>query len=190
MDMGRNRPTSVRGLFAAALLLFLAPAVATGQEARDRVSVKGAAGGLMLDGGNSQSIAVGFLPSERWEISITAERLHVPTRVRHFSDGFSVSRGGTARFITGEVSFVPVTFNRISPYVLVSAGRGISRPNVNEHFTDSVENHALVWFGGGGVRVALASHLSVFADMRVGFQTERDSIYGFLPVRAGVAWRF
>ena len=181
---------NVRWQFVAALLFFLAPAVATGQEARARVSVKGAAGGLMLDGGNSQSIAIGFLPSQRWEISISAERLHVPTDVRHFSNGFSVRRGGTARFISGEVCFVPIKFNRISPYVLVSAGRGISRPNVNEHFTEPVENDALLWFGGGGVRVALASHLSVFADMRVGFQTEREGVYGFLPIRGGVAWRF
>jgi hypothetical protein len=54
------------------------------------------------------------------------------------------------------------------------AGRGISRPNVNEIFTDPVDNDAFLWFGGGGVRVAVAGGLSAFADVRIGFQTERE----------------
>jgi hypothetical protein len=179
---------NARALFTVAVLSFLTPAVARGEEAA--VSVQGAAGSLFFDRGNSQSVAVGFLPDEHWEILVSGERLHVPTEVTRSSAGFSASRGGTTKFISGEVRFVPATFNRISPYLLVSAGRGISRPNVNEFFRDRVENDALLWFGGGGVRVAVASRLSAFVDMRIGFQTERDTIYGFLPVRAGVAWRF
>jgi hypothetical protein len=190
MDMGRNRSVRAGVLFVMTLLPFPAPAFAAGQEANDRVTVQGAVGGLMLDWGTSQSIAVGFIPNERWELLIGAERLHVPTEVSHFSSGFSVSRGGTTEFVSGEVRFVPATFNRISPYVLLSVGRGISRPNVNEYFSDPVKNDAVLWFGGGGARVAVASHLSVFADVRFGFQTEREGFYPFLPVRGGVAWRF
>jgi hypothetical protein len=83
-----------------------------------------------------------------------------------------------------------LTSNRISPYVLISAGRGVSRPNVNEFFSDPVTNNAGLLFGGGGVRVAVVSRLSAFADIRLGYQGERDSIYALMPVRGGVAWRF
>jgi hypothetical protein len=174
-------------LFAVSALSFVMPAAAAGQ---GPVRVQAAVGTHISDGGNSQSIAIGFLPDERWEILISAERFHVPTEVRHFNRSFSARRGGTTRFISGEVRFVPVTFNRISPYLLISAGRGISRPNVNNIFPDPVTNDALLLFGGGGFRLAVASRLSAFADIRFGFQGERDSIYSLMPVRGGVAWRF
>jgi len=77
--------------------------------------------------------------------------------------------------------------------VLAGAGRGRSRPNVNEHFPDSVSNDAVLFFGGGGVRVPLPGRFSLLADARFVLQAEDNedaSVYLFLPVRAGVAWRF
>jgi hypothetical protein len=178
---------NARLLFAVSALSLVLPALAAGQGA---VSVRAAVGTHVADGGNSQSIAIGFLPNERWEILISAERFHVPTEVRRFSGGFSARRGGTTKFISGEVRFAFLTSNRISPYVLISVGRGVSRPNVNDIFTEPVTNNAGLLFGGGGVRVALASRLSAFADVRLGYQGERDGIYSLMPVRGGVAWRF
>jgi hypothetical protein len=177
-----------RVLFTVVVFALLPPSVARGEGLG--VSVQGAVGSLFLDRGSSQSIAVGFVPNERWEILVSGERLHVPFEVTYFSTGFSASRGGTTKFISGEVRFVPARFNRFSPYMLVSAGGGISRPNVNEVFPERVRNDVVLWVGGGGVRVALASRLSAFVDWRFGFQTEEDSIYGFMPFRAGVAWQF
>ena len=174
-------------LFAVSAMLLVTPAVAAGQGA---ISVQAAVGTHVSDRGNTRAIGIGFLPNERWEILISAERFHVPTKVTHREGVTTARRGGTTEFVSAEVRFVPVTFNRISPYAVVSVGRGTSRPNVNDTFPHPVTNPATLFFTGGGVRVALARRLSAFADLRIGFQGERDGIYGLMPVRGGVAWRF
>jgi hypothetical protein len=174
-------------LLAVLALSLGLPAVAAGQAS---VNVQAAGGTHIHAGGSGASIAIGFQPHERWEFVIGAERLHVPTDVERHGTGFSATRGGTTEFISGEIRVVPLTINRLSPYVLFSAGRGRSRPNVNEIFSTPVENDAWLWFGGGGVRVALASRLSAFADVRWGIQGELDSVFALVPVRAGVVWRF
>jgi hypothetical protein len=178
---------NVGRLFAISALSLVIPVVAAGQ---GRVTVQAAVGTHVSDAGHSQSIAIGFLPDERWEILIRGERFHVPTKVKRTSTSFSARRGGTSTFVSGEVRFMFLTSNRISPYALISFGRGVSRPNVNEFFPDPVTNDAFLLFCGGGVRVAVASRLSAFADVRLGYQGERDSIYGLMPIRGGVAWRF
>jgi hypothetical protein len=178
---------NARVLFAIAVLPFVAPALAAGQGAGRRVSVQGAVGTHIQDAGDNQSLSVGFSPIGRLDLLIGAERSHWPTEVTRGG----ATRGGTTTFISGEIRFVPLTFKRVSPYVLASAGRGISRPNVNDIFPDRVTNEAwLLLFGGGGVRVAVTGRLSAFADTRFGIQGELDTIRLLLPVRAGVAWRF
>lgn len=185
--MGRKSPVTTRLLFAIALAPLLAPAPAAGQGTGGRVSIQGAVGTHLRDGGNNQSLSAGFSPFERLEMLVNAERSHWPAKVTRFG----ATRGGTTTFISGEVRFVPFPTLRVSPYVLASAGRGVSRPNVNEMFPDRVTNDAwLLLFGGGGARVALTRRFSAFADLRFGIQGERDTIRLLLPVRTGVAWRF
>ena len=182
---------NARLLFAVTVLSFVAPAVAAGQGAGTGVSVQGAFGPL-IKAGDSQSLSLGFSPGERIEFLVSAERMHLPTEVNRYDNGFGVSRGGTTKFISGEVRFVPVTFNRVSPYVLGGAGRGTARPNVNDFFSDRVTHDAALLFAGGGVRVAVTGHLSAFADMRCVLQLDSSEtgVFGFLPVRGGLAWRF
>lgn len=177
---------SARALIAVSLLSLVSPAVAAGQGTGTRLSVQGSVGTHINDGGDSQSISFGISPTAHLDILISAERSHWPTEVK----ASSATRGGTFTFISGEIRLLPVTFGRVSPYVLASAGGGLSRPNVNEFFRDPVTNGAWVLFGGGGVRVAATERLGVFADMRVGIQGELDTIRLLLPVRGGVAWRF
>jgi hypothetical protein len=182
---------NTRVLFAVSVLLSVAPAGAAGQGTGSRVSVQGSAGTDINAGGDSQSVSIGFSPNGRLDILISAERAHWPTEVTR-SDGrdFSATRGGTTTFVSGGVRFLLVRGNRLSPYVLASAGRGISRPNVNDLFPERVSNDATLLFFGGGVTIALSERLSAFADIRFGIQSERDSIIGLTPVRGGIAWRF
>lgn len=182
-----GRLIHVRALVALVALSAAAPAIAAGQEAVGRLSLQGAVGTHVTDGGDNQSLAVGFSPHERWEILAAAERSHWPTRVTRYG----ATRGGTTTFFSGEVRFIPFRVGRISPYAIASAGRGISRPNVNEIFPDRVTNDTwLVLFAGGGVRVDMSRRLSAFVDVRAGIQGERDVIRLLVPLRGGFAWRF
>ena len=187
-----NPSTNARVLLAVTVLTFVAPAVAAGQEAGTRVSVEGAFGSPINVGGNSQSLSFGFSPVERIDLLVSAERIHMPMEVTRYERGYSATRGGTTKFISLELRFSPFTFNRVSPYVLLGAGRGTSRPNVNDIFRDPVTNDAALLIGGGGVRVPVTGHLSAFVDMRFVLQLENTEtgVYLFLPVRGGLAWRF
>ena len=177
---------NVRVLMVVCLLSAGAPAAAAAQSGEGGFSVQGAAGTHLNVGGNHQSVSVGFAPNGRLDFLISAERSHLPTE----TTGVGATRGGTATFVSGEVRVSPFTLNRISPYVLASAGRGISRPNVNDLFPDPVTNDTWLVFFGGGVRVPMTTRLSAFADLRAGIQGERDTIGLLVPVRAGLAWRF
>jgi hypothetical protein len=177
---------NARALIAVSLLSLVLPAVAAGQGTGTRLSVQGSVGTHFNDGGDNQSISVGVSPTAHLDILISAERSHWPTEV----GPTSATRGGTVTFISGEIRLLPVTIGRVSPYVLASAGGGLSRPNVNTLFRDDVTNGSWLLFGGGGVRVAATERLGAFADMRFGIQGELDTIRLLLPVRGGVAWRF
>ncbi|MGH7556130.1 MAG: hypothetical protein ACREMQ_24265, partial [Longimicrobiales bacterium] len=107
-----------------------------------------------------------------------------------YPSGFAATRGGTLRVVSGEVRFDLLSGRRFSPYVLVGAGRGVSRPNVNDVFTDRVRNDLTVVFAGTGVRVPLGRNVSVFGDIRFGLAAERDVVMPILPVRGGVALHF
>jgi hypothetical protein len=183
---------NVRLPLVLAVLSLVWPAVAAGQGTGIGVSVQGAVGTHIGDGGDTQSASLGVWFGKRFGVVVNAERSHVPTDVTHFEDGYSAARGATTRFVSGEFRYVPVTYKRISPYVIAGVGRGVSRPNVNEFFPDRVTHTVTLVFPGFGSSVRLTEHLSAFADLRVMFQSrvgEPDAgVFG--PVRGGLAWRF
>jgi hypothetical protein len=183
---------NARLLFAVTVLEFVSPAVAAGQGTGISVSVQGAIGSHIGDGGDAQSLSLGVCFGERFGVVVNAERSYVSTEVTFFEGGYSASRGATTRFISGEFHYLPVTYKRISPYVIAGIGRGVSRPNVNEFFPDRVTHTVTLQFPGFGVRVLVTKHLSAFADMRFMFQSRRGEpdAGGFGPVRGGLAWRF
>jgi hypothetical protein len=183
---------NARVLFAATVLTIVLPAPAAGQGVAPRLSVQGAFGSPINVGGNSQTVSLGFSPGEHIEFLVSAERIHMPTEVNRYEDGFGATRGGTTRFISGEVRFSPVTFDRVTPYGLAGVGRGTSRLNVNDIFPDPITRDTGMLFVGGGARVAVTRHLSAFADVRCLLQVENSEagVFLFLPVRGGLAWRF
>jgi len=174
-----------RVLIVVAVLSTVAPA-----SARAQVSFQGGVGTNLNGGGNSQSLAGGFWVADRVGFLVGAERIHLPTEVNTDDNVSSATRGGTTTFISGEVRWLPFTSTRVSPYLLAGAGRGTSRPNVNDIFPDPVTNDATVVFSGGGIQAPITEHLSVFGDMRFMIHIERDSPYLFLPIRGGLVWRF
>jgi hypothetical protein len=190
--MGTKACRHAGRLVAIAVLSCLSPGVAASQDTGIGVSVQGAGGMHLNAGGDTESIGLGVSFGERFAVGLNAERSHVPTDVTFFPDGYSATRGGTTRLVSGEFRYVPITYKRVSPYMLVTFGRGVSRPNVNRFFPDRV-THAVTLQGPGfGARVRVTEHLSAFADMRFLFQSRRGEpdAGGFAPVRAGLVWRF
>jgi hypothetical protein len=183
---------NARALLVVTVMSCVVPAVAAGQDAGAGITIQGAVGPQINVSGNSQSLSFGFVPGERFEFLVSAERMHVPTEIRRYDYSSGVTRGGTTRFISGEVRFSPLTVKRISPYVLAGGGRGTSRPNVNDLFPDGVSHDAMLLFTGGGVRVPVTRHLSAFADVRFVLQVDSSEagVFLFQPVRGGLAWRF
>jgi hypothetical protein len=69
-------------------------------------------------------------------------------------------------------------------------GRGLSRPNINQYFTDPVTNAAAIVFSGAGIRVPVGRHVNVFGEARFALTVERDVVMPTVPIRAGLAWNF
>jgi hypothetical protein len=177
----------------AALIVGMGPAAVNAQEKdRNRPTIQVAAGSHWKDGGDSQAISFGIPAGQYWNVLLSAERSHVPTKVMRFDNGMSVSRRGTVMFVGAEVRLSPRPSARFSPYAFAGLGRGTSRPNVNEFFPDRVTNKVALLFAGGGVRVPLTDHLSAFVDARVVFFVGIDSeeLGGLVPIRGGLAWKF
>jgi hypothetical protein len=111
--------------------------------------------------------------------------------LKRYPGGYSVTRGGTMTFGSGELRFAMLPAHHVSPFALAGIGRGVSRPNVNAEFPDRVTNDLRVLYFGGGVRVQLRGGLSLLADARATLALEDDdTVMGVWPVRAGVGWRF
>ena len=179
--------------FAVTVLVSCAaPAVAAGQGTGIGVTVQGAIGSHIGDGGDAESVSLGVMFGEHFGVVVNAERSHVPTNVTFFDNGYSATRGATTRFVSGEFRYVPVTFKGISPYVIAGIGRGVSRPNVNQYFPDRITHTVTLQYPGFGVGVRMTGHLSAFADLRFMFQSRsgEPDAGGFGPVRGGLAWRF
>lgn len=179
-------------LFAIAALSVVSPAVAAAQDSGVGVFVQGAAGTHLSDGGDTRSAGLGLSFGRRFAVAVHVERSHVPTDVTFYDDGYAATRGGTTTFVSGEFRYVPITYRRLSPYVLLGIGRGRSRPNVNEFFPNRVEHDVMLVFPGFGARVRLTDHLDAFGDLRIMFVSrvgEPDAgVFG--PIRGGLAWRF
>jgi hypothetical protein len=169
------------------LVLALLPRVA---EAQSPFNVQAAAGVLTNGGGTVQSVSLGYSPNARFMLVASGERNHVPSEVRYYENGYSASRGGTLRFVTGELRVALLPARRISPYVLAGLGKGVSRPNVNALFPDPVKHDATSLFFGAGVRVGLGAHLALLGDARLSGYGENGEVGLLAPIRAGVAWRF
>ena len=189
--MGTQACRNTRLLFTLALTSFW-PAGAAAQDTGVAVSVQGAIGSHVGDGGNTQSIGLGVWFGKRFGAVANAERSHVPTDVTFFDNGYAATRGAATRFISGEFRYIPVTYQRLSPYVIAALGRGVSRPNVNEFFPNRVTHTVTLVGPGFGIRVLVTEHLSAFADVRFLFQSRHGEPDdgGFAPVRGGLAWRF
>lgn len=203
MSNGMHGITTVACLFFVLVPCVLAEQASVGEQAPrmpddnrpQRLSVHVAAGATLPHGdasrGTIQSVSIGYAPTPKLMVLVSGGRIHSPTRVQYFSDGGSgATRGGTVVFVSGEVRFALRSGKRASPYVITGAGIGISRPNVNEVFTDRVTNTARVLFSGGGLAVSMGPHLRVSADMGFLLLGERDTIGLLLPLRGGLAWRF
>jgi hypothetical protein len=188
---------NTRTFAAAFLTLVLAPSIAAGQTAEagkqlDRLSLQVAAGPLLNSGGHTVSAAFGFSPVSRVDLLVNVERDHLPFQRDTFTDGFSITRGGTLTSVSGEVRASVLPPHRVSPYGFAGIGGGVSRPTVNAEFPDRVENDLRVVYFGAGLRVPLGAGLSVFGDARamLALEGDADGIMGVWPVRAGLAWRF
>jgi hypothetical protein len=118
---------------------------------------------------------------------VNAERTHVPTKIRSYEHGWSAERRGTVQFLSGELRYAFFSDKRFSPYVLGGFGRGVSRPNVNEYFPNRVERDIKVVYYGAGVRIPVGARIDAIVDARF---TATDDEGIFMPLRAGVAWRF
>jgi hypothetical protein len=181
-----------RILVAATVLTAVTPALAAGQGSAIGVSIQGAIGSHNVDGGDNESVALGVSFGEHFGVAVNAERSHRPTRVTYYPNGYDATRGATARFLSGEFRYVPVTWTRLGPYVLAGVGRGVSRANVDGLFPTAVEHTVMLQIIGGGVGVRLTDRLTAFADVRAIFQSRRGEpdAGGFVPIRTGLAWRF
>lgn len=167
-----------------------APTDAAGAR-RQRFSLQVAAGPTVIDSGHTLSAGVGYSPVSWLELLVNAERIHVPLEMTRYPDGYSISRGGTRTFISGEARFSPLPTARVSPFAIAGAGGGISRPNVTAGFPDRVSNDLRVVYVGGGVSVPLGRGVSLIGDARAMVAVEGyDSVAAVWPFRVGVAWRF
>ena len=184
----------MRAMAVAILVFVLVPNLVTGQTsaAPPRFGLQAAAGPTVIGGGNVLSAAFGYSPASRLDLLLNVERIHLPFELTRFPEGgFSVTRGGTMTFVSGELRAALRPADRVSPYAIAGVGGGVSRPNVNDQFPDRVSNDLRVLYFGGGLRVPLRRGFSLFGEARAMLALEgSDGILAVWPVRAGAAWRF
>jgi hypothetical protein len=142
--------------------------------------------------GSTVSAALGFAPSRNFTVLVSVERSHVRDEIEQFDDGYAFERGGTETFVSAELRYAFLVDRRVSPYVAGGAGRGRSRPSVNEYFPEPNDRNIQVIYYGGGVRIPVAPRIDVFTDVRFIMAVEaRSDYFGVrFPVRGGIAWRF
>ncbi len=156
-----------------------------------RITLQVAAGPTAIDRGVAVAAGVGYSPWRWLDAVANVERVHVPVRTTRHEDGYSISRGGTRTFASGELRVRLTTASRISPFAVAGAGLGVSRPNEGEPFADAEASRLHVAYVGGGVQMALGRGLSLTADARAMVAVDGyDSVAGMWPVRAGLVWRF
>ena len=179
-------------LFAFLMMLIGAPAHAQGTGMSRRFSVDLGLGSHVMDGGDVESMSVGFAISRAVTLAATVERSHIPTKLRTYPDGYSVTRNGTLASISGEFRLTLPVGDRWTPYGVVGRGVGESVLNVNEFFPNPITRTANLVYAGGGVRYSLSPAVALFADAKLILVSgrEADDLSARLPVRAGVSFRF
>jgi hypothetical protein len=169
------------------LLLLLSPAIASAQS----FVLQGAAGPTIIDSGYSLAGGIGYSPTSQLTVLFDVERTRLSSQSRSEGrDGLAGFRGGTLTLFAVELRVTPLGRDRVGPYGLIGVAAGVSRPNVNERFPDSVTNDARAVFFGGGIHVPLKERISLFADGRMMIGAEAGELLAVAPIRAGVAWRF
>ncbi len=194
--------TRIRGIGRGGGLIVLGLALAApGADAQERtgpplpdrrLSLEAAAGPQVSYVGSTFSAAFGFAPVRRLTLLASVERSHIRDEINQYADGYSFERGGTEVFVSGELRYTFLADRRVSPYVVGGAGRGISRPSVNQFFPRPNERHIQVLFYGAGVRMPLGQRFDLFADARflLAVEASSDFLGVRFPVRGGIAWRF
>jgi hypothetical protein len=179
-------------LFAFVVMLIGAPAHAQGTGISRRFSVDLGLGSHVKDGGDVESISVGFAVSRIVALAATVERSHIPTKLSTYTDGYSVTRNGTLTSMSGELRLTIPAGVRWTPYGIVGGGVGESVLNVNEFFPNPIARTADLVYAGGGVRYSLGPAAALFGDAKLilVFGRDADDLSARLPVRAGVAFRF
>lgn len=180
------------GLSAFVVIVISAPAHAQGDGMSRRLSVDFGLGSHVMDGGDVESVSVGFRVWKIVTLAATVERSHIPTKVRTYPDGYSVARNGTLASISGEFRLIVPVGDRWAPYGLAGRGIGESVLNVNEFFPTPIARTADLVYAGGGVRYSLGPAVSLFGDAKLMLVIgrEADDLSARLPVRAGVSFRF
>jgi hypothetical protein len=182
------------GLVTLALVLSAAAALAqdaAGGAAQLRWSIEAAVGVQLQYTGTIQSVAFGFAPTRSLTLLIGAERSRTDDEIEFYPDGYASERGGLVAFASAELRYAFFANKRVSPYVVVGAGRGVERPNVNDFFPHGIDRKIVVIYYGAGARVPIHRRLDAFADWRLiitGDDAAEMAVLG--PVRAGLAFRF
>ena len=80
----------------------------------------------------------------------------------------------------------------MSGYAAFGIGAGAWRSNVDRHFGSRDGGPVYSANVGGGVRVRMRRDLSVVVDARLSLSVAADdeSVIGYVPIRAGLAWDF
>jgi hypothetical protein len=179
-------------VFAFLVMLIGAPAHGQGAGMSRRFSVDLGLGSHVMDGGDVESVSVGFALSRIVELAATVERSQIPTKLRTYPDGYSVTRNGTLTSINGEFRLTIPVGNRWTPYGVVGRGVGKSVLNVNEFFPNPITRTADLVYAGGGVHYSLGPAAALFGDAKLllVIGREADDLSARLPVRAGVSFRF
>ena len=182
-----------RILTIATLLVAAVPALASAQTPpapANRFTFQ-VGGGPLGDGGYNAAAGFSFSPRSALDLAVNVEQLHQPARREQYSDGFSLTRGGTSTYLSGEVRVSLSPRTRLSPYAFAGVGGGVSRPTVSWEFPDAVSNALGVVYAGAGLRARIRNNLSVFADARALLEMEGGEAFGGRsPVRVGLSWRF
>src|SRR5688500_20043568 len=121
---------------AVSVVFVLIPNVVTGQTsiaAPGRLGRQAAAGPTSVGGGNVLSAAFGYSPASRLDLLLNVERIHLPFELTRFPEGgFSVTRGGTMTFVSGELRAALRPADRVAPYAIAGAGGGDSRADARD----------------------------------------------------------
>jgi len=137
------------------------------------------------------SVAFGFAPTRSLTLLIGAERSRLDDEIEFYPDGWASFRGGQVEFASGELRYAFLANKPVSPYVVVGAGRGVERPNVNEFFPYGVDRSIVAICYGAGARIPLHRRLDAFVDWRLIITLDDASEMAVLgPLRAGIGFRF